>query len=63
MVNDICNTCCFKTASGCNRLVIAGWYGNNDRLGSYYKRGNECPYHKEGKPSTRSSYLSLGYNS
>ena len=49
MDNNICSTCTYRLGYKCNRLVIAGGFGCNDRLGSDYKHGNECPYYKEGK--------------
>lgn len=48
---NICSTCKFATADlYCNRLVVPSSFGMNDRLGSDYKKNNECPYHEDGNP-------------
>ena len=61
---NICATCqyCLYPSMKCNRLVFT-CMGMNDRLGSDFKRGNHCPYHKEGESQGR-EYKPLNfYNS
>lgn len=49
MKKNICDTCTYCTKNGrCNRLVIPGGFGMNDRTGSHYKRDNKCPYYQKG---------------
>lgn len=41
MEKNICLSCRFAFRNGkCNRLVVSSM-GMNDRLGSYYKKGNK----------------------
>ncbi len=64
MEEHICNSCNYQTADyRCNRLVSSGFYGNNDILGSDFKKGNKCPYYVEGRGRRKTKSLSLGYNS
>ena len=60
---NICADCKYryKDSLRCNRLVIPGGFGMNDRLGSDYKRNNQCPYFERGKDSGV-DYKPLNFN-
>lgn len=45
---NICTKCKYAIDGWCNRLVVSGGFGMNDRLGRDYKRNNQCPYFSEG---------------
>ena len=64
MEENICLSCRFAFRNGkCNRLVVSS-IGMNDRLGSYYKKGNKCPYHEEGNDCRNRDYKPINfYNS
>lgn len=47
----ICNTCCFQQGWRCNRLVVNGGFGSNDRVASDYMKDNHCDYYKQGQQS------------
>lgn len=51
MEENICINCAWRTSDfRCNRLVSTG-IGRNDVLGSHFKKGNKCPYFKQGNSS------------
>lgn len=56
---DICETCTYCKSWGCNRLVVPGGFGRNDRVARDYMKNGKCSYYKpcedkenknEGKP-------------
>lgn len=50
MMTEKCKGCRFSKGSWCNRLVVSGGFGMNDRVASdYLKRGEECEYREEGE--------------
>ena len=64
MEENICLSCRFAFRNGkCNRLVVSS-IGMNDRLGSYYKKDNKCPYHEYGNDCRKREYKPINfYNS
>ena len=61
---NICQSCryCIAPTMKCNRLVFTAM-GMRDKLGSDFKKGNQCPYHEDGEPQER-DYKPLNfYNS
>ena len=64
MEKNICLSCRFAFRNGkCNRLVVSSM-GMNDRLGSYYKKGNKFPYHEDGNDCRDRDYKPIKfYNS
>ena len=47
---DQCKTCIFLLDGWkCNRLVVDGGFGNNDRVASDYIKDNTCNYYKQGQ--------------
>lgn len=61
---NICQSCryCIEPSMKCNRLVFTAM-GMRDKLGSDFKKGNQCPYHEDGEPQER-DYKPLNfYNS
>ncbi len=64
MEKDICLSCRYSFRNGkCNRLVVS-CMGMNDRLGSYYKKDNKCPYHENGDDCRNREYKPINfYNS
>lgn len=64
MEKDICLSCRFAFKNGkCNRLVVS-CMGMNDRLGSYYKKDNKCPYREDGDDCRNREYTPINfYNS
>ena len=49
MKAEICDGCVFSKSWGCNRLVIPGGFGRNDRVASDYLKANDkqCKYREK----------------
>ena len=53
MGNKICSKCSyhFWNTGKCNRLVVNGGFGNNDKVAKdYMKDPSKCDYFLEGEP-------------
>lgn len=45
-----CKTCIYELDGWkCNRLVVNGGFGNNDRVARDYMKDNKCDYYKQGQ--------------
>ena len=52
MITKECIGCEYNTKHGCDRCVVNGGCGMNDRVASdYLKEGETCQYKREGKPN------------
>lgn len=57
---SLCRCCRFCLNSGkCNRLVVAGGFGNNDKVAKDLMKDGKCDYFEEGTPS-KDENLSTG---
>jgi len=48
----ICEGCYYNKGSWCNRLVVPGGFGRQDRVASDYLTGDHCDYRKDGASTT-----------